>query len=134
GYWTLLYPPADILSPGSSILPSSIKRIPAERMLHAKMIDRIRQVRGVSVFATVLQRLDDLKDYEESERIAAKVAASMAAFIKKGLPEDYDKDYSKETGTPEGMRDIKFRPGKVFDDLRPGEDIGTIDTKRPNPN
>lgn len=133
-YWTLLQPPGDIFGPGVSVLPSQVKRIPADRMLHAKMIDRIRQLRGVSIYATVLQRLDDLKDYEESERIAAKVAASMAAYIKKGMPDQYEPDTSKETGTPEGMRDMKFRPGMIFDDLRVGEEIGTIDTKRPNAN
>lgn len=105
------------------------KRVPAERMLHIKNVHRIRQLRGVSVFASVLTRFDDLKDYEESERIAAKIAASMAAYIKKGAPELYD-----PSGTDEGQRLMKFRPGMVFDDLRPGEDIGMIDTNRPNPN
>lgn len=108
---------------------SQTKRIPAERMLHLKNVHRIRQLRGVSVFASVLQRFDDLKDYEESERIAAKIAASMAAYIKKGAPEDYVSGDGNE-----GQRLMKFRPGMVFDDLRPGEDIGMIDTNRPNPN
>lgn len=104
------------------------KRIPAESMLHLANIHRIRQLRGVSVFASVLQRFDDLKEYEESERVAAKVAASMAAFIKKGQPEQYEPDAAVE------QRSMKFRPGMIFDDLRPGEEIGTIDTSRPNPN
>jgi len=105
------------------------KRVPAERMLHIKNVHRIRQLRGVSVFASVLTRFDDLKDYEESERIAAKIAASMAAFIKKGAPEMYVPDEGNE-----GQRMMKFRPGMVFDDLRPGEEVGMIDTNRPNPN
>lgn len=105
------------------------KRIPAERMQHLKNVHRIRQMRGVSVFASVLNRFDDLKDYEESERIAAKIAASMAAFIKKGSPDLYE-----PSSTNEGQRQMKFRPGMVFDDLRPGEEIGMIDTNRPNPN
>lgn len=104
------------------------KRIPYSSMLHLANVHRIRQLRGVSVFASVLTRFDDLKDYEESERIAAKIAASMAAFIKKGNPETYEPE---EKGEP---RNMKFRPGMVFDDLRPGEDIGMIDTNRPNPN
>lgn len=137
-YWTLLIPPGDILQADASLLPSQVKRIPAERMLHAKMVDRIRQLRGVSVFATVLGRLDDLKDYEESERIAAKVAASMAAYIKKGLPDDYapvtNPNSDSGEGSPEGMRDMRMRAGMIFDDLRVGEEIGTIDTKRPNAN
>jgi len=105
------------------------KRVAASHMLHLKNVHRIRQMRGVSVFASVLTRFDDLKDYEESERIAAKIAASMAAFIKKGSPDLYE-----PSTTNDGQRQMKFRPGMVFDDLRPGEEIGMIDTNRPNPN
>jgi len=105
------------------------KRIPAARMQHIKNVHRIRQMRGVSIFASVLNRFDDLKDYEESERIAAKIAASMAAFIKKGGPDLYEPSQDNE-----GQRQMKFRPGMVFDDLKPGEEIGMIDTNRPNPN
>ena len=114
---------------GSKLIGANqTKRIPASRMLHLKNIHRIRQMRGVSVFASVMNRFDDLKDYEESERIAAKIAASMAAFIKKGSPDLYEP-------SPDGeQRNMKFRPGMVFDDLRPGEEIGMIDTNRPNPN
>lgn len=119
--------------PGQSVMGSSLaagqtKQIVAANMLHVKCVDRIRQVRGVSVFASVLNRFDDLKDYEESERIAAKIAASMAAFIKKGDPQLY----TPEDGAQ--PRQMKFRPGMIFDDLRMGEEIGTIDTNRPNPN
>lgn len=119
--------PADSLA---ALSVASTKRVPADRMLHLKVVDRIRQVRGVSIFASVLTRFDDLKDYEESERIAAKIAASMAAYIKKGAPEDYQ----PSEGTPQAPRQMQFRPGMVFDDLRPGEEIGMIDTNRPNPN
>jgi lambda family phage portal protein len=112
----------------STLYVGQTKGIAAANMLHVKAVDRIRQVRGVSVFASVLNRFDDLKDYEESERIAAKIAASMAAFIKKGSPDLYNPESSGEP------RQMKFRPGMVFDDLRPGEEIGMIDTNRPNPN
>ena len=108
------------------------KRVQAGNVLHLAMRHRLHQVRGVSVFAPVLARLDDLKDYEESERIAAKVAASMAAAIKKGAPDDYSNSLDDD-GDPEA-RDLRFRPGMIFDDLRPGEDIVTIDSNRPNPN
>jgi len=111
------------------LMPGSLdlKRVSADNMLHPKIVDRFRQARGVSVFASVLSRLDDIKDYEESERVAAKVAASMAAYIKKGRPEEYDPE---DDGEP---RDLRFRPGMIFDDLKIGEEIGTIDTSRPNP-
>jgi len=105
----------------------STKTIPAGRMVHAALVKRFHQVRGVSLFASVFIRLQDIKDFEDSERIAAKVAASMTAYIKKGLPEDF-------TNGDEANRNLKFRPGMIFDDLRPGEDVGTIDTSRPNSN
>lgn len=107
---------------------ADLKRVPAERMAHIKIVDRIGQLRGASIFASVLARLDDVKDYEESERIAAKVAASMAAFIVKGGPDLY----VPEQYTDNEERDMRFRPGMVFDTLAPGESVGTIDTNRPN--
>ena len=116
--------------PVGTNLRGTTKRIDAERMLHIATRHRIRQLRGVSIFASVLTRFDDLKDYEESERVAAKVAASMAAYIKKGAPDDYE----SESDTTTGLRQMKFRAGMIFDDLKPGEEIGTIDTNRPNPN
>lgn len=116
------------LEHGSMLALGQTKRIPATSMMHLKNVHRIRQLRGVSVFASVLTRFDDLKDYEESERIAAKIAASMAAFIRKGSPDLYTPG---DDSTP---RELKMRPGMIFDDLRQGEEIGTIDTNRPNPN
>lgn len=113
----------------ASYASTSLKRVSADRIVHLKLANRIRQVRGVSIFATVLNRFDDLKDYEESERIAAKIAASMAAYIRKGAPDLYNPGDCSET-----PREMQFRPGMVFDDLLPGEDIGMIDTNRPNPN
>ena len=114
-----------------SIAGAQTKRLPADRVLHLKNTHRLRQLRGVSIFASTLNRFDDLKEYEESERIAAKIAASMAAYIKKGQPDLYNPQDGADAGE---QRQMKFRPGMIFDDLRPGEDIGTIDTNRPNPN
>ncbi|HET6806899.1 MAG TPA: phage portal protein, partial [Frateuria sp.] len=106
-----------------------LKPVPTSVIGHIKLVDRFGMRRGVSMFASVLTRLDDLKDYEESERIAAKIAASFAAFIKKGMPEEY-------AAPPDGSapRHMHLQPGMVFDDLKVGEEIGTIDSKRPNPN
>lgn len=106
------------------------KRVSADLIRHVRTIDRIGQVRGISILASTFTRIEDLKDYEESERIAAKIAASMAAVIIKGDPTLYDAD---KFGTA-GQRRMRFQPGMVFDDLRPGESVQSIDSKRPNPN
>lgn len=111
-----------------------MKSIDAGRMLHIKSVDRIGQMRGVTEFASVVSRLEDIKDYEESERIAAKVAASLTAYIKKGDGQSYNGGPDGESEGKPGAREIQFAPGMVIDDLRAGEEIGLIDSNRPNPN
>ena len=115
--------------PGGSTyrLDFNTTAISADRMLHPKIANRIKQARGVSVFASVIRRLEDLKDYEESERIAARVAAALTGYIKKGTPEEY-------AAPPGDKKDRTFsmKPGLIFDGLKEGEDVGTIDSNRPS--
>lgn len=115
-----------------------IKSIPAERMMHVATLDRLHQLRGVSEFASVLTRIEDLKDYEESERIAAKIAASLTAYVKRTSPDgfnpaDLDKLPKDENGNPL-PRELRMQPGMVIDDLLVGEEIGMVASNRPNPN
>lgn len=111
------------------------KRVSADLIQHAKLVDRFGQRRGISLLASVLTRLEDLKDYEESERIAAKIAACMAAFIIKGDPTTYQPELGMDaSGNPLPERQMRFAPGMVFDNLRMGESVGTVDTNRPNAN
>ena len=102
------------------------KRVNADQLIHLKFSRRINQVRGVTLFHGVLRRLDDIKDYEESERIAARVAAAFTGYIKKSA------DSAVATNTETGARDFEMNPGMVFDNLLPGEEVGTIDSNRPN--
>lgn len=123
---------------GAWITPSDLKSIPAANMLHVSTLDRLHQLRGVSEFASVLTRVEDLKDYEESERIAAKIAASMAAYVKRNPGVDgFDSSSDLRDKDAQGRpipRNLRMQPGMIFDDLAVGEEIGMIDTKRPNPN
>jgi len=132
GYWVYKqHPDENLVGRGSSAL----KRIGADRMLHLAFLDRIGQLRGVSEFASVITRLEDIKDYEESERVAAKIAAMFTAYIRKGTPELYNPDgtekYNDGTSKP---RDMRLAPGMIIDNLVPGEEVGMIDSNRPNPN
>ncbi|GAB2704044.1 phage portal protein [Comamonas sediminis] len=114
------------------------KVVPADRMLHVATIDRLHQYRGMSELASVITRLEDLKDFEESERIAAKVAASLTAYVKRN--EQYGGEGSPQGGgapSADGqrpVRELEMMPGMIIDTLEVGEEIGMIDTKRPNPN
>ena len=105
-----------------------VKRYPAEKIIHLKTADRIAQTRGVSIFASVMTRLEDIKDYELSERLAAKVAASICAYVRKNL----DAPMSSTQVDGAGNRLMKMQPGMIFDNLLPGEEIGMIDSNRPN--
>ena len=113
-----------------------LKRVSADRMMHIATIDRIGQVRGVSEFAAVILRLDDIKDYEESERVAAKIAARLTAYIRKGNPELYNPEDPTLERDADGKplpRDLRLEAGTIVDGLAAGEEIGLIDSKRPNP-
>ncbi|TRS46601.1 phage portal protein, partial [Salmonella enterica subsp. enterica serovar Panama] len=77
-----------------------------------------------SLLAPVIIRLMDLKEYEDSERIAARIAASLGMFIKK-----------QDVGTdgyvaPEKRKETQIQPGMLFDGLNPGEDIWMIKSDR----
>lgn len=117
--------------------PKNLRRIPANQIAHLCRRDRLHQRRGMSEFASVLERLDDLRDYETSETVAAKVAASLSAAIIKGSPDLYAAaEVAPAINDADGSvpaREMKFRAGMVFDDLRPGESVEMIGSNgRPN--
>jgi lambda family phage portal protein len=104
-----------------------LKVLPASLVSHLKHTRRIGQRRGVPILHAVLNRLSDLKDYEDSERIAARVAASFTGFIKRTA--EYQSMGSQDAQT--GARLSEMSPGMIFE-LQPGEDAGTIGSNRPN--
>jgi capsid protein len=105
------------------------KAIPAENMMHLALRKRLHQVRGVSLLHGIITRLSDLKDVEEAERVAARISACLAFYIKKGDAESYQ---SPADGTAQAPRTLNIAPGMTFDDLRPGEEVGTIQSNRSN--
>lgn len=134
GYWVYKSHPGEIYGLPT---PNDLKFLPAGNLHHVALLDRIGQLRGVSEFASVITRLEDIKDYEESERVAAKIAARLTGYVKRGAPDMFDPEHDArkdpETGeiTP---REIAIQMGTIVDSLSIGEEIGLIDTKRPNPN
>jgi lambda family phage portal protein len=114
---------------------NDIKAITADRVLHLAARDRIGQLRGVSEFASVITRLEDIKDYEESERVAAKIAAMLTGYVKRGSPELYDpQNVPRDAQGNPLPREVDLRPGAIIDSLAIGEEIGLIDSNRPNTN
>lgn len=129
-YHLLRNHPGDGLSSMSS-LNYDTRTVAASQIMHVKMVKRLHQLRGVTLFAPALSRFDDIKEIDESERVAARVAAAMAGFIKKGLPDEYTAPQMDSDGNAI-LREMELVPGVIFDDLQPGEDVGTIASNRPN--
>lgn len=111
-----------------SSIHQDTKRVSAQEITHLKFTRRIGQTRGVSILHGVLRRLEDIKEYEESERIAARVAAAFTAVIKKSS--DFQGAVTLNSAT--GNRSFEMAPGMIFDQLLPGEDVTTIGSDRPN--
>ncbi|MCO5762747.1 MAG: phage portal protein, partial [Chromatiaceae bacterium] len=110
----------------SSGFTPEAKWVPASQLSHIKLVSRLHQTRGVSIFHACLSRIDDLKDYESSEQLAARVAADWVGYVKRST--DFNSPVSSTTGT----REFKLKPGMIFTDLLPGEDVGIIKSDRPN--
>ena len=85
------------------------QRIPAEEILHLFRVDRPGQQRGVTWFAPVMMRLQDLADHEDAQLMRQKIAACFAAFRVLG-----------EGDRNEVPTDIM--PGMIYD-LGDGEDV-----------
>ncbi len=129
-YHILKQHPGEYLIPLSpATLALDTVRIPATEITHLRTSRRLGQLRGVSIFHACTHRFQDLHDYEESERLAAKIAASFSAVIKKApdMP-----NVLTRTQTDSGERNLEMSPAMIFDDLLPGESIETIDSKRPS--
>ena len=111
-------------------LPADLKTVSAENMLHIAMRKRLHQARGVSLLHSVITRLSDIKDYEQSERVAARIAAALGFYIKRGDAQSLGED--GEFSEPGDARYFNIAPGMIYDDLRPGEDLGMVESNRPN--
>lgn len=107
------------------------KEVDAERMLHLKFVRRLHQMRGTSLLSGVLIRLSALKEYEDSELTAARIAAALGMYIRKGDGQSYEPDGN---GSKDKERELTIQPGIIYDDLKPGEEIGMVKSDRPNPN
>ena len=116
--------------PGDNIFYRGIMqetvRKDAENYTHLRFIRRLSQLRGVSALHGVINRLDDIKDYQESERIAARISAVFAGYIKRSA------DFQGAVAASTGDRSFDLEAGMIWDDLLPGEDVGTISSNRPS--
>ena len=66
-----------------------------------------------------------------SGRQMARIAAALGMYIRKGDGQSYEADGN---GSKDKERELTIQPGIIYDDLKPGEEIGMVKSDRPNPN
>lgn len=119
---------------GGWVSETALKRVPAQRFLHAANRERLSGLRGISMFASSIDRLLDIKDYEESERLAARLAARMAWWIKRDKEMDWTPTDLDGNEIPPHERDMSISSAAIFDQFVPGEELMATSVNRPNPN
>lgn len=87
---------------------ADVKRKSADTIHHLASRSRINQVRGVSMFATVLSRLEDINEIDEAERVAARIAASIGLAV-------FDPNAPQmPTSITDEEREIEWAPGMTL--------------------
>lgn len=102
--------------------------VPAEQVTHLAMRTRLGQLRGHSVFAPAIGRLADVKDYDESERLAAAIASNFCAVLRR--PPQFGG--AAATATTSGYPSLSMTPGMILDG-GPADGIDILNPSRPNP-
>lgn len=115
---------------GFGLANTDTKAVSADRMLHLALRDRLHQRRGITLFAAVINRLEDIKEVAEYEIAAAKLAAAFTAVINRD-PALVGSSAYPDT-SPSGRELMKIEAGMVYDGAQPGETVQVIDSKRPN--
>jgi lambda family phage portal protein len=106
-----------------------LERVPADQIIHLRIVDRWPQTRGEPWLHAVLRKLNDTDGYSEAEIVAARSAASYMGIIES--PEDSQQNTGTTTATATGGSEMVMEPGEVKH-LAPGEKFNSFAPNRPN--
>jgi len=120
-YWIRRLHPGEIRF--SAQETDRIERIPADQIIHLRIVDRWPQTRGEPWLHCVMRKLNDVDGYTEAEVVGARAAANYMATV------ETPQDYGELTET--GSREIVLEPG-IVERLSPGEKLNFISPNRPN--
>lgn len=102
-------------------------RVPADEILHLRVVDRWPQTRGEPWLHAVLRKLNDLEEYTGAELLAARLSANYFATIESP---DADPLPAAET-QDDGSKQVQIEPG-VIEQLAPGDKLAFHTPNRPN--
>lgn len=99
-------------------------RIPARNIIHLYRVERPGQTRGVTWFASAIERMHHMSGYEQAEVVSARATSALMGFITSPEGELFGDDVEQ------GERVSTFEPG-VFKYLNPGEQVQVPNLNRP---
>lgn len=109
GYWMYKNHPGDWQSNDDLIY------VPATKVIHSALIKRLGQVRGITLFAPSFERLDGIRDYDNSEMNSALLASNAGMQLRTSSD-------APVAGTLKNTPNIlELHPGAVTDDLNAGQ-------------
>jgi len=124
-YWIRQRHPSDLRAPpGAS---ERVERVPADQIIHLRIIDRWPQTRGVPWFHTAITRLNDMQEYTASELQAARLSAAYFGTIESAD----DNPLGGESVADDGTRQYQIDAGMI-QQLNPGEKFAFHSPNRPN--
>lgn len=118
------------------------KRVEALNFIHSFRPERFDQARGVSWVTAGLNDLQDLRETLEATKGKAKIENMLGVAIKSDMPESNEIaslwggltefESTDMEGNDESRYEVKLGQGVHSFELRPGEDITTIESRTPN--
>lgn len=123
-YWIRRRHPSDFNYPRGPA-PEEIERVPANEVLHLRVLDRWPQTRGMPWLHAVATKINDMGGYTEAEIVAARGAANYMGTI------ETDPLATIGEETDDGYREIEVAPGVVYR-LATGEKFNFVAPNRPN--
>lgn len=118
--------PGDITIRSVGLYAGEIIAVPASEICHLKFCRRAGQTRGVPIFHSALFRLDDISDYEDAHRIAARAAANIMGSLERS-PDMIGYDPTEDD------REWSMEHGQILADTLPGEVLKWYKPEAPNP-
>lgn len=127
-YWIRQRHPGDLrFAAGETDM---VERVPADQIIHLRLVDRWPQTRGEPWLHAVARKLNDMDGYSEAEIVAARGAASYLFTIQ--TPEiDHPLATPVDPTKPDGEKEFVVEPG-MSAKLAPGEVLNAVTPNRPN--
>lgn len=123
-YWMRTVHPGELRYSVDQIL--KFERVPAEQMIHLRIVNRWPMTRGEPWLHCVIRKLNDMDGYTEAEIVAARGAASYMGFIETPEP-----DLPIGEVQADGSEEYELAPGTI-PKLGAGEKYVGYSPNRPN--